>query len=636
MAELNGPREFVEAVLGLAGPHQPADLALTSARMLAACRLWPRSRDGVPGFLDQDRELTRNDWLAIVEMLARRWKGGKGKTDNPFATPAERAPTSPGLLEQLRRILFSCAALENGFSVPAWLPQGVLDLAERRGLFTLELDPELRSFVVDAVTATPKARVFCAYDNSARIALEVAAKGLEVTLHVETADAASLYSCLGLATELRLNVQMGNPIELARVDRATHALLPDTFDISVVFPPFNAQYIPQEADVLGTHLPLPPSIESAGVALALARGRTAAFCLLPLNFLFRASKADQAFKERAIRDYGLDALIGLPRGVFGAISLAAALLIFRPIEASKSHHGKPRDVLVVDASAERDGSVSKGLLPPDLANIVRARETTSISVLVPVSRLEENDFNLSVERYVLSSEALRVRELTSTSASAPLDDLVEFYRPQAIPGAKSAAPAIGNFVEVGVADIDEAGIVRSPSKVVVVTPASEPQARRARLEKGDVLLVVKGSIGKVGFVRDIPKGVTWLANQSFAILRLRRHAPLVDPRVLFRFLSSNPGQTTLQSLRVGSAVPGLQMADVRRLLIVIPDREEQGSIAQEVENLFALQDRIRELRGELVNQQSRIWPEIEAAKVPRSAPARDPRKTKPSLRKTAS
>jgi type I restriction enzyme M protein len=635
MADRLGSREFAEAIHGIPGPHLPADLALTIARMLAAGRLWPKGRDGISGFLDQGRELTRADWLAIVDVLAKRWKGGKGKAENPFATPAERPPPSPGTLEQLRRVVLSFAAKEEGYSVPAWLVLGVLDLAGRHGFFSLGLNPELREFVVDVTATTPKSRVFCAYNNSGGIALQLAAKGAEVTLHVETVDAAALYACLAVAAELRVQVRHGDPMELARADQKAHALLPDVFNVSIVIPPFNARFTPEDDDAFGTGLPLPPSIESAGLALALARGQNAALCLLPPSFLFRASKADQAFKERAIRDYGLETIVGLPRGIFGSTSLAGALVIFRPKQAEKLGSGKPQDIFVVDAREERNGAATDGRLPEDLAALVRARDVTPISLSVPVSDLATNDFNLSVERYVLPPEALRIRELTSAAAAAPLDDLVELYRPQAIPGSKSDAAARGDIVEVGVADIDEAGVIRNPSKMVSVAPNGEPQVRRARLERGDVLLVVKGSVGKVGFVREIPDGTTWLANQSFVILRLRRHAPVTDPRVLFRFLTSNLGQTTLQSLRVGSAVPGLQMADVRRLPIVIPDRQEQDAISKEVENLFVLQDRIGQLQAELVNQQGRIWPENAAAAVSRPRPQPENHKAKQLARKTA-
>jgi type I restriction enzyme M protein len=166
-----------------------------------------------------------------------------------------------------------------------------------------------------------------------------------------------------------------------------------------------------------------------------------------------------------------------------------------------------------------------------------------------------------------------------------------------------------SFSEIGAADIDEAGLVRQPTKEVLLSSDFVQHSRRARVENGDILLVIKGSVGKVGFVRNIPDGSTWLASQSFVILRLRRRGPLHDPRVLHRFLSSDLGQTTLQSLRVGSTVPGLQMADVRRLSILIPTVVEQKAIADEVEGLFDLQDRIEEMRHQLDERQRVMWPD---------------------------
>jgi type I restriction enzyme M protein len=206
-----------------------------------------------------------------------------------------------------------------------------------------------------------------------------------------------------------------------------------------------------------------------------------------------------------------------------------------------------------------------------------------------------------------------MRDLAATATTVSLDDVAELYRPQALPKVIGAASKQG-FFEVGAADIDEVGLVRPPTKEVLVTPEAAQHARRARLERGDVLLIIKGSVGKVGFVRNVPDDRVWLAGQSFAILRLRRHGPLTDPRVLHRFLSSDLGQTTLHSLRVGTTVPGLQMADVRRLSVVIPSVQEQKAIAQDVEALFDLQDRIEEMRKQLAERQRGIWPDGKAAR----------------------
>jgi type I restriction enzyme M protein len=228
---------------------------------------------------------------------------------------------------------------------------------------------------------------------------------------------------------------------------------------------------------------------------------------------------------------------------------------------------------------------------------------------VSLEEVAANDFNLSVERYVLEPAARRVRDMASHAETALLEDIAELSRPQALPKPKDNGGTKISFFEVGAADIDETGIVRQPSKELLLTPELIQHTRRARLEEGDLLLVVKGSVGKVGLVRGLPKGANWLASQSFVVLRLRQHGPLRDPRVLHRFLSSEIGQTTLQSLRVGTTVLGLQMADVRRLPIVVPKSAEQKGIAEQVEALFDLQDRILEMRDQLTKRQRTIWPD---------------------------
>lgn len=291
---------------------------------------------------------------------------------------------------------------------------------------------------------------------------------------------------------------------------------------------------------------------------------------------------------------------------------------------------------MIDARSERDRRASSR---EEICELLRTRVRTDLSALVSFDEIAANDFNLSVERYVLEPAALRMRDLAAKATRVSLDDLAELYRPQALPKGTGSGSKQGLF-EVGAADIDEVGLVRPPTKEVLVTPEAGQHARRARLERGDILLIIKGSVGKVGFVRDVPDDAVWLASQSFAILRLRRHGPLTDPLVLHRFLSSDLGQTTLQSLRVGITVPGLQMADVRRLQILIPSAQQQKAIAQEVGALFDLQDRIQEMRNQLADRQHSIWPDSETGRttLARAGPNNQKRKSSPlhAKQKTAS
>ena len=608
VVETGGPEEFRWKLRDIARSGDTPDLAMTTARMLAAARLDPPGLEGVH-FLDESRELTRPDWMAMLGALSKQWRREHPRTESPFDSPAERPLDTPGVLENLRRLVLRWVRTDGtAVTVPDWLLQNVLDLLHPRDLLAARLDPGVRDLFDEALGITAKSRVFCAYEWTAGIALQIAARrGADVTLDLEERTVASLCLCLGLAAKLRLHVREGDPLKLARSDLAAAPLLPDAgYDVAIVIPPFGGRRPDSDDEAaFGTGLPPPPSIEAAGVSLALARGRRSVACLLPSSFLFKATKADQSFKDRAIRDFGLTAVVALPRGTYSGTLLATAMLLFKPKSASP---GK-QNILMVDARGERDRQAGpEGRGPAGIAELLRTREPTELSALVSLDEIAANDFNLSVERYVLEPAALRMRELAAKATTVALDDVAELYRPQALPKAPDGSPRKG-FFEVGAADTDEVGLVRQPTKEVLLTQDFAQHARRARLENGDILLVIKGSVGKVGFVRNVPDDATWLASQSFVSLRLRRHGPLNDPRVLHRFLSSDLGQTTLQSLRVGTTVPGLQMASVRRLSIVIPSAEEQKVIGDDVEALFDLQDRIDQMRDQLAARQRSMWPD---------------------------
>ena len=51
------------------------------------------------------------------------------------------------------------------------------------------------------------------------------------------------------------------------------------------------------------------------------------------------------------------------------------------------------------------------------------------------------------------------------------------------------------------------------------------------------------------------------------------------------------------------------MADVRRLQIEVPTREDQAIIARRVDELFEIQDEIERLRIKLMEHKTHIWPE---------------------------
>lgn len=619
-----------------------ASLALMVAQMRLAARLLPESGPDGMGFLDTGRELTAPDWQALLARLPAAWPKPWEAPQATFSFESQTLP--PGHLERLRRLALSLHvrdgdARDDTVPLRGWIRRALLSVADDHHASAPAVPSfELCQLIVNATDPADDQQVYCAYGMTAAVAMHIAeVRRAKVTLDIPDAGLAAICACIAIVDDLPLTVRERDPLLQwisADDDVTTES---EAFDVAIVFPPFGMRSRGEDYRSFRTNLPQPGTPEGQYVALALARGRRAAVCLLPTGFLFRTTKADQAFKEQAIRLYGLDAVVGLPRDAIPwSSSIQAALLIFRPRSKAHPWMRQQQRVLMIDGRQEREGSRSRDLERPlhELNIILQQRAESEISVLASTDEIASHDFNLSVERYVLDPETRRARDLLARSEAVSLEDVADITRPQALlvgreRGGREGRPApdLWNqspdvLLEVGVGDIDDAGIVRAPTTSVPASFDLLQRAKRARLEPGDVLIVIKGSVGKVGFVRDIPAGPAWLASQSFAILRLRRLGPIIDPAILFRFLSSSIGQVTVQSLKVGSVISGLQMADLRRLPVLVPSAEAQRTIAAQMRGIFDMQDQIQQMRQDLTERQRVIWPGMDHDSSVESRPLR--------------
>lgn len=596
------------------------DLAIVPAAMVAATYLCPSDGHGQPGFLYDGDELTNARWLGVLETLSRRWREAGSQVPDPFE-PIKRAHSwPPGVLEHLKRLVVSSqweATERCQHTVPAWLGQALIELASSWGAPFRGGTSKLPSLIVDIIAnsreveAIAEARFYCGYDSAADVAIELAAAGKTVDFDLQSATLAAICQCISFAENFTLHVRFGDPMDWARNDREAHgADRWPSHDIAIVIPPFNDKSRARDADALGTGLPRPANSDAVGVTVALARGRELAICVVSPSFLFQASKSNQVFKEYAIADYCLDAVVSFSSTLFHTLAIPTGLLLFKPITTRTRVPPDSRTILMVAAREERGRYGAKPGLTDGIGKVIREREVTANTTLANISEIAANDFVIQPERYVESLEAQRLRELEASSTLVALEDLVEFLRPQAVRKAQDEESVAATYFEVAVADLDEVGRVRHPTKQVLVSREAVIQTRRAILKLGDIILVIKGSVGKIGFVCDLSDEDedNWIASQSFVIVRLRPHAPIRDPRVLFRYLSSPLGTAKLQNLSVGMTVPGLQMAALQRLSIAVPPLEDQPEIGRDVDELFAIQDQIEELRAKLAERQHAIWP----------------------------
>ncbi|KIO68720.1 Type I restriction-modification system, DNA-methyltransferase subunit M [Caldibacillus thermoamylovorans] len=121
--------------------------------------------------------------------------------------------------------------------------------------------------------------------------------------------------------------------------------------------------------------------------------------ILPHGVLFRGA-SEGKIRKQIIELNLLDAVIGLPEGLFYGTGIPACIMVFRKDRTRK-------DVLFIDASGEEHyekGKNQNKLRKQDIEKIVETyekRETIDkYSYVATIDEIRENDYNLNIPRYV--------------------------------------------------------------------------------------------------------------------------------------------------------------------------------------------------------------------------------------------
>ena len=126
---------------------------------------------------------------------------------------------------------------------------------------------------------------------------------------------------------------------------------------------------------------------------------------------------------------------------------------------------------------------------------------------------------------------------------------------------------------------------------------------KVRLKTGDILLSIRGSIGKTALVTENFEGA--VPSSQLVVIRPREH--IVDRKYLFRVLSSKIVQKQLDYLKVGHVISYLTMLGLRRLLIPLPSLQEQVRIVNRIEKLEKRYVKTSEEREKIKQEMDRIF-----------------------------
>lgn len=189
------------------------------------------------------------------------------------------------------------------------------------------------------------------------------------------------------------------------------------FDRVIANPPFSWAWDPKTVEDDPYHR-FPYGIPSKSAAdLAFVQHMLASLnsegmmgVVMPHGVLFRGSKEKQ-IREGIIKEDLLEAVIGLPSGLFYGTGIPASVLILNK-KKPKERAGK---VLFINGDLEyQEGKNQNKLRPQDIEHIVKnfdefktenlyRHEDKHYSRVVEISEIEENDFNLNIRRYADTS-----------------------------------------------------------------------------------------------------------------------------------------------------------------------------------------------------------------------------------------
>jgi len=166
----------------------------------------------------------------------------------------------------------------------------------------------------------------------------------------------------------------------------------------------------------------------------------------------------------------------------------------------------------------------------------------------------------------------------------------------------------GPELEVGVPYVrvaDFPGEKLNLATIRKTSPQMDEDFKRSRLRPGDLLLSIRGTVGRLVVIPDELAGAN--ITQDSARLSVQ---PIVNRDYVLWYLRSFMAQDRMKGSTKGVAVRGINIGDVRALQLPLPSREEQDEIVRRVEILFAYADRLEARYAAARAQVEKLTPSV--------------------------
>jgi type I restriction-modification system DNA methylase subunit len=593
-------------------------------------------------------------WLAAGRLVASEQMVGATKISDLLSPAAWDCNHADGIPPEARAFVFSnTGVLHNESSMHIQCLSIVTKLVERYGDMDWDLidapwfeaggrsrgsysdfafAPELCNLAFDVLSAPPQSTVWIPFDATGQLVIRAVRRGLNV-IAVGPGQSSVTHLKLLLAIERRTN----QPIPNVRyeADRGSNQKRELSADYLIATPPLGMRIQPgtgwrqwegTDSDHTGqdnlyqrhgpiTQVQLDRS-DSWTVAAFWPRVARRAIFLVSPNVLF-AKGQEQRLREHLLTGKcPLSIVTVLPIRQLSMANIPSAMLVLDRDE----ERGQVRMIDASDMTIDSKSTMrySRTLDLRRVAALVTGEsDEPKYACTVNTDEIAMQDFNLMPARY------LRATLLGVGGPRQPLGSFVTVVR---APVALKDPTAI-LIQEAGFPELDRWRAVAGPfAKTTTIHPRKLDDSM---LRPGDVLLSIKGTLGKSALIGAVPMAESFfrhpfkgaLGDSAFpdinqapvvpsqSCIALRIVDRVMNPVILLLYLRSDDFKNQIDSLRVGATVahvtPATLLQDIQ--FPVLPQAEQEDYVRRYAE-LCELEASIEQAQQRTEEIRQKLWP----------------------------
>lgn len=325
--------------------------------------------------------------------------------------------------------------------------------------------------------------------------------------------------------------------------------------------------------------------------LANRTGRKAVF-LVPPGVLFSRGQEERLREhllERSSGNNELQSIVAIPGGAYSMTNMGTAVMAVTP-----GHHNP--DVLMVDLGLAKRSSINVDELVREFKDVALGiKEDPKRACRVTRDTILATDVSFTPSRY------LQKRVNVGANAVA-LEDLCEVLKAPVLSKEDDAVERI----EVGIADISNwQPVATKPKKVARLKPRRDLPT----LERGDLVVSIKGTIGKAGLMGAVQPDAM-VVSQTCLGLRLKpKSKASISAEFLLMYLRSPSGQAQLEGLQAGAAIQHISPQTLMSsFLVPVPDIHDREAVEQDYRRLCQLEAEKASIEQQMSDLCDSRWP----------------------------